>query len=132
MQNNFSFLGWQPQNNLQQIYAQSDLFVMPSLTEALGVTFLEALAAGCVPIGSSTGGIPEIIRDGENGLLVPPNDPHHLAAAVLRVLHDPSLAARLAANGRKSLEPFSLDAMMTCTYQVYQTMIQPTSPDQTL
>ncbi len=75
VQNNFSFLGWQPQSDLQRIYAQSDLFVMPSLTEALGVTFLEALAAGCVPIGSSTGGIPEIIRDGENGLLVPPERP---------------------------------------------------------
>ncbi len=117
---NFIFSGWQPQSDLPQIYAQSDLFVMPSLTEALGVVFLEALAAGCVPIGTRTGGIPEIIHEGENGLLVAPDAPDELAAAILRVLRDPSLAARLAQNGPKSLRPFSIDAMMACTYQVYQ------------
>jgi glycosyltransferase involved in cell wall biosynthesis len=99
---------------------------MPSLTEALGVTFLEALAAGCVPIGTCTGGIPEIIHDNENGLLVPPDQPEKLAAAVLRVLRDPALAERLAKNGLESLQPFSIDAMMACTYQVYQTVLKPT------
>jgi glycosyltransferase involved in cell wall biosynthesis len=119
----FHFLGWKPQNELPAFYAQSDLFVMPSLTEALGVVFLEALAAGCVPIGSNIGGVPEIIHDGENGLLVPPDSPETLAAAILRVLRDPNLARHLAANGHPSLAPFSLDAMMACTYQVYRQIL---------
>lgn len=121
---NFTFLGWQSQEKLPGIYARADLFVMPSLTEALGVTFLEALAAGCIPIGSAAGGIPEIIHDGENGLLVPPDAPGRLAEAILRVLQDPQLARRLRENGPPSLAPFRLDEMMKCTYGVYQTVLK--------
>lgn len=76
--------------------------VLPSLTEAesFGMTLIEAMAAGCPVVGSRVGGIPHVIRDGVDGLLVPPGDADALAQALLGVLSEPAYATRLAAAGR--------------------------------
>jgi glycosyltransferase involved in cell wall biosynthesis len=116
----FFFLGWKSQLELATIYAQANVFAMPSLTEALGLTFLEAMAAGLPVIGSSAGGIPEIICDGKNGLLVPPSSPARLADALIRILGDRSLQDLFRTAGLETVSKFSVERMMTETYQVYR------------
>jgi phosphatidylinositol alpha-1,6-mannosyltransferase len=83
----------------------ADLFVMPARedppdVEGFGLVFLEANACGTPVIGARTGGIPDAIRDGDTGLLVPPTDPDALAEAIRRVLTQPDLAASLGRQGR--------------------------------
>lgn len=121
--NNFIFLGWQSQDDLLDIYADADIFVMPSLTEAFGVTLLEALAAGVPVITTKTGGIPEIIHDGENGLLIAPDNPEELIQAVDKIFYNRSLANTFIINGRETVDNFDLAHMMDCTYKIYEKYI---------
>jgi glycosyltransferase involved in cell wall biosynthesis len=117
----FKFLGWKSQAELLDIYAQSDVFVMPSITEAFGVVFLEAMAAGVVPVGAAVGGIPEIIRHGENGMMIaPPGDPAGLADAVLAILTNRDFRVMLQENAIRTAHGFNVGAMMECTYQIYE------------
>ena len=74
-----------------------DLFVMPSITEGLGTSLLDAMACERPIVASRVGGIPEVVVDGETGLLVPPRDADSLAEAIVRLLEDRALAAQLAA-----------------------------------
>lgn len=80
---------------LAQMYAEATLFVMPSLFEPWGHVFYEAMAYGLPCIGSSHGATPEIVRDGETGLLVPPGEPEPLATALLALLGNPARAEQL-------------------------------------
>ncbi|HJS22792.1 MAG TPA: glycosyltransferase family 4 protein [Pyrinomonadaceae bacterium] len=79
-----------------------DVFIFPSLYEGLGIALIEAMAAGCACVATSAGPIPEVVRNGENGILVPPADPEAIAAAVCRVLADESLRARLGDSATKT------------------------------
>lgn len=82
---------------------RASVFGMPSLEEGLGLSLQEALYRGCPAVGSRVGGIPELIDDESNGLLVPPGDVDKLAAALDRVLSDDALRHRLAAQARPSV-----------------------------
>ena len=75
-----------------------DIFVLPSLSEALSNSLMEAMACGCCPIASDVGGNPELIVEGESGLLFPPADAAALAGRLLAILRDPPRLQRLAAN----------------------------------
>ncbi len=98
-----------------------DIFVMSSLTEGLGTSILDAMACAKPVIGTRAGGIPEAVRDEDTGLLVPPHDEAALAAAIVRLLRDPVLAARLGASGRqRAAEYFSVERMVSETVHVYQ------------
>jgi glycosyltransferase involved in cell wall biosynthesis len=101
-----------------------DLFAQPSLWEGFGVTVLEAMAAGLPVVASRVGGIPEIVRDGETGLLVPAGDADALAAALLRLLEDPGLAALMGRAGRARLEEqFGIDRMVDETAALYRELL---------
>jgi glycosyltransferase involved in cell wall biosynthesis len=117
--NNFSFLGWVSQDDLLYLYESASVFVMPSITEALGVVFLEAMAAALPVVGTDVGGIPEIISHGQNGMLVPKNEPEKLAQAILLILNYPKLSHVLAINGLHTVEKFSIMRMMECTNKIY-------------
>ena len=112
------FLG--RREDVPQILGAANVVAMPSYREAQGLAILEALAANRPVVASNVGGIPEMIHDGENGLLVPSHDPTALAAAITRLLKDPSLAARLAAAGHDLVhERFCLDFMLRDLEAIY-------------
>ncbi len=99
-----------------------DLAVLASLREAQGIALLEAMAARVPVVASRVGGIPETVRDGVDGLLVPPADSAALAAAVIRVAHDRGLRDRVAASGRRRVEQrFGLDRAVTRLEAIYAT-----------
>lgn len=107
-------------NNAQTYLSALDVFVLPSRSEALGYVLLEAGLAGLPAIGTRVGGIPEVLEDGVTGLLVPPGDPHALAAALTAVVADSSLRVRLGtALNQKVLSAFSTEAMATETLALY-------------
>lgn len=121
---NFEFAGWRSQADLLTYYERAAIFIMPSLTEALGVTFLEAMAAGVPVIGTNVGGIPEIIQNGVNGLLVPAESPSAITEALNRLLADKQLRESLAENARATLKKFDVSSMMECTYRLYKEVIE--------
>lgn len=96
-----------------------DLFAFPSLHEGLGSVLLDAMAAGLPVVASRVDGIPEIVREGENGLLVPPADEEALAAAILRVHADSELRSRLAAAGRRIAQQYTPERMAQSYLDLY-------------
>lgn len=113
------YLGLLSQQNLKTLYREASVFTLPSLTEALGVSILEALASNLPVIATRVGGIPEIIEHGVNGILVEPHDPKMLAGAIYKIITEPGLADHLRKNSLHTLEKFSLEQMMKCTYEIY-------------
>lgn len=91
-------------NNIQDFMAAFDLCVVPSVKEPLGLVALEALAAETPVVASRTGGLPEIVQDGVNGLLVPPKDPQRLAEAVISMAQQPEQRIRMGQAGRKMVD----------------------------
>ena len=119
----FRFLGHQPNEKIPDFLENSTVFVMPSLIEAFGIVFLEAMAAGVPVIGTRVGGIPEIVENGVNGLLVEPDDPLDLSRAILKVLSDGKLADQFRQAGLRTVEKFSLENVMTCNYRVFESVL---------
>jgi glycosyltransferase involved in cell wall biosynthesis len=106
--------------DVRPVLAAADVVVMPSLAEGLGVAAIEGMAAGRPVVASAVGGLPELIADGVQGLLVPPRDPAALAAALARCLDDAALRVRLGAAGRSRADAFSTAAMARGTEAVYE------------
>ncbi|MBN2225321.1 MAG: glycosyltransferase family 4 protein [Deltaproteobacteria bacterium] len=112
------FTGEIPHERIDGLLAEHDIFVLPSIvvesgeTEGLGTVLLEAMAAGVPVIGSAVGGIPDIITDGENGLLAPQRSPNAIARAVLNIALDADLRERLATSARRDVRRrFSWEAI---------------------
>ena len=101
------FLGPQPRSTVFELLSAGDAVVLPSKWENFPHVLVEALAVGTPVIATAAGGVTEIVRDGENGLLVPPEDPEALAAAIRRYFGDADLRERLRAAGPPSVERFS-------------------------
>jgi starch synthase len=90
-----------PKPEIIQLLTHATVFAIPSIYEPLGIVNLEAMACGTAVVGSRTGGIPEVVADGETGLLVPPGEPGPLAEALNTLLRDPGRAAAMGRAGRK-------------------------------
>ncbi len=117
-----TFAGFVP--DLQRVLPCLDLLVHPARMEGLGVVLLQASAAGVPIVAARAGGIPEAVRQGVNGLLVPPSDPAALGRAMLRVLLDPALAASLREGGRRlAAEEFSVPAMVRGNLTIYRRVL---------
>lgn len=101
-----------------------DIFVLPSLSEAFGITLLEAMKAGVPIIATKVGGIPEIIRHNHNGILVEPRDAKGLAAAIMRLLNDKKLTKKLTHNHAESVAKFSADKMIKATEEIYTNLFK--------
>jgi len=87
------------QSDVPAVTAALDAAVLPSLFEGMGRVVLEAMAAGKPIIASNVGGIPDLVRHGENGLLVPPGDHESLRQALVEILTQPELRRRMGRNG---------------------------------
>jgi len=105
------FLGSIPREEVLRLFRAADAAVLPSAWENFPHTVVEALAVGCPVIATAVGGVPEVVRDEENGLLVPAGDPGALAAAIERFFADDGLRARLAAAAAASVAGYSEEAV---------------------
>ena len=104
----------------------SDLVVLPSLSEGLPITLVEAMALGRPVVATRVGGIPEVAEDGVTARLVPPREASTLASAIIGVLRDAELAERLGSAAReRARERFSADRMVRRTEAVYQELAGP-------
>ena len=113
-----------PTTTWSQLYSHARLFVCPSVYEPFGLINLEAMACGTAVVASRVGGIPEVVVDGETGVLVPPGEPGALAAAVSALCGDPERAARFGAAGRRRVEAeFSWERIAERTLAVYRDAI---------
>ena len=104
-----SMPGAKPQEHVRALLARAAVFVMPSVRtpggnqDGIPVALMEAMASGAAVVATTVSGIPELVVDGENGLLVPPDDPRALADAIARLLGDAALRRRLGAAARETV-----------------------------
>ncbi|MCC6696171.1 MAG: glycosyltransferase family 4 protein [Candidatus Hydrogenedentes bacterium] len=118
----FRFLGLR--HDVPDLMAAMDVCVVPSLNEGMGRVLLEAGAAGTPVAASAVGGIPDIVRDGGTGLLVPSRDVEALANAILRLRRDPVRRARMSTAAREAASGYSLECMVQRIESVYNTLIK--------
>ena len=111
--------------DIGDILAAADLFVLPSLSEGFPFVLLEALAIGRPVVASRVNGVPELIEDHKTGLLVPARDPHALARAIREVLSDPIAASKMGAAGQIVVrERFTVDRMVASTTAIFDAAVQ--------
>jgi glycosyltransferase involved in cell wall biosynthesis len=122
VQSRVSFVGWEKE--LRPLLAAADLMLAPSRAEGQSLVILEAMAAGLPVVASAVGGIVESIRDGETGVLVPPEDPSALAEAVMALLVDPDRRSGLAEAARRFvLEERTESGMVDATLALYHEVL---------
>lgn len=101
-----------------------DVFVIPSIAEGLSITTIEAMAAGLPVVAARVGGLPELVREGQNGYLVEPRDPDSLSKALLDLLRDPGTRKTMGIRGRQTARgSFDTEMMLNRTLEVYNTLI---------
>ncbi len=110
------FLGPLQQSELARRMAQADVLVLPTLSEALGRVLLEAMACGTPVVASRVGGTSDVVRDGENGLLVPPGDVRALGERVAWILAHRDEAAEMGRRGRELARAFGLEEGFVAGY----------------
>lgn len=105
---------------IHEAVAGLDLLWHPARSEGLGTSVIDAMSLGVPPIAFAVGGIPEVIEDGESGILVAPGDVDGFAAAVARLVNDDAVRARLGERARKRAREFDSGAMIERTAEVYK------------
>ena len=111
--------GFRP--DVLSLHKAFDIFVMSSVTEGLGTSLLDAMAAGKPVVATRAGGIPEVVIDGETGFLVPPRDHDAMADTIVKLLKDDTLRHRMGKAGRARVQTiFSAERMVQETLRVYE------------
>lgn len=114
------FAGWKTQDELRPIYAASDAFVFSSFAEGIPVVLMEAMAASLPCVAPWIAGIPELIRDGVDGLLTAPSDVDGMAAAIAKLYRDPELCSAFGASARRRvLELYNLDRNIEALSEIF-------------
>src|SRR5659263_71904 len=122
---NVTFVGYVDDVELKNYYKICDIFVAPSIYESFGLIFLEAMAWEKPVIGCNVGGIPEIVEDGKDGILIQPDDENALSRAIVKLLTDEELRIRMGENGRKKVEDkFTTIKMAERTYNIYKNILE--------
>ena len=115
--------GFRP--DVLSLHKAFDVFVMSSVTEGLGTSLLDAMACGRPVVATGVGGIPEVVVDGETGMLVAPRDPEAIAAALVRFLSDAALREQMGAAGLARVRmAFSAEHMVANTVRAYQRVLR--------
>jgi len=118
------FEGKKSGEELQRLMGEAEVLVLPSRSEAFPLTVVEALASGTPVIASEVGGVPEIIRNGREGILVPPDDPEALAKAILSLMKNNDLRAEMAENARKRAKGFIWEDIVRELIRYYTEVIE--------
>ena len=103
------FAGRQPQEKLSSYYDRIDILLMPSRSEGFGLTAIEGMARGCVVVAARTGGLPEVVRDGEVGLLHEPEQVKDLAAQINKLIEQPTLWKQFSNEAIAYVQRFSFE-----------------------
>ena len=115
-----------PRDDVPALMREWDLFVLPSRTEGISNTILEAMASGLPVLATAVGGNPELVVDGETGRLVPRDDPEAMAEALAALLADPAALRGMGAAGRaRAEERFSIEAMVAKYLSLYDQLLAP-------
>jgi glycosyltransferase involved in cell wall biosynthesis len=113
-----------PREEVMTLYAEADVFVLPTWREGFPNVVLEAMAAGLPVVATPVGAIPEAVRDGEEGLLVPVRDPVALTSALRRLIDDRGLRLALGARARARAESvFSMEAVTAQLESLYRELL---------
>jgi glycosyltransferase involved in cell wall biosynthesis len=116
------FLGWR--HDTAALYAGLDLTILTSDNEGMPVTVIESMASGVPVVATNVGGIPDLIRDGVNGYLVPPRNPEAVARAALAILQDPTRRASMASAARASVVPeYEVDTLVARMDRLYREIV---------
>lgn len=106
-------------------YQKASIFILPSLAEGFPVTALEALSCGTTVVATNVGGLPEIVKNYENGILVPPNDPVRLAEGIQYLLDNEQIRRKFGQNGRKEVvKNFSSNVMVKRLNRIYMEIMR--------
>jgi glycosyltransferase involved in cell wall biosynthesis len=116
-----TFLGWR--DDIPEIMQIMDVFVLPSLNEGMGRVLVEAMAAGKAIVASDTGGIPDLVSHGHNGLLVPPRNSNQLAEAIITLLTDTHRREEMGKNGKLLAQKYSIESMVNKIDTLYETLL---------
>lgn len=118
------FIGEKRNDELPELYQAADLFVRPSRSEGLGISFIEAMASGLPTIGARVGGIPDVIEDGETGFLVEPEDPKGLAEVISHMAKNTKEARRISERGiTRAHERFSWEHIVNAYEALFSRLI---------
>lgn len=110
-------------DKLLSLYADCDVLALPSRNEGWGLSLMEAMACGKPVVATRVGGIPELVRDGVEGILVEPGDTRGLAMAIRRLLENPDERARMGASGLERARSFSWDATAKKVLEKYREVL---------
>lgn len=123
--NRVKFAGFIKDYEKPLYYKSADIFVLPSImnSEIFGIVNLEAMASGTPIIASNIGGIPDVVEDGKEGLLFPPNDPKALAKAIIRLLTDQELRDKISEQASKKVKNFSWEKIAEKTEKIYKQVL---------
>lgn len=116
------FTGWR--SNVPDFLSLFDIFVLPSLNEGMGRVLVEAMAAGRPIVASNVGGIPDMVKDGQNGLLVPAADVKALANGIDFLLTNPEKRTEMGGTGKKMAIQYGSDSMVQKIDQLYQDLLR--------
>ena len=118
------FRGKVSDGELKRAYQECDIFVAPSYYESFGLIYLEAMSFSKPTIGTTAGGIPDVIVDNHTGRLIEPGDHEALAEVIIQLVNSPEMRLKLGTNGRKRVEErFSTEAMTESTIEHFQTLL---------
>jgi glycosyltransferase involved in cell wall biosynthesis len=113
------FLGWR--QDLDRIYADSDIVALTSANEGLPVSLIEAMAAGCAVVATRVGGVPDLIEAGKTGLIVPPGNTEAIAAALIQLIDDPRQRTALGEAAQvTALKQYPIERLVEDIDSLYQ------------
>lgn len=113
------FEGEVPSKQIETYFKNADIFLNTSLFDNQPVAILEAFAYGLPVVTTNVGGIPHMVNDGENGLLVPPNDPHTIASKIIELMEDRNLYETIVENGFKSIQKYQWSELVNNYFKLY-------------